>query len=96
MTKSREESIFAAWLRAMGFHKKQVTEAGAFLDLSPTQAHRRSDGRTPVTHLDQLGMTAAWLGLPAFESHFADLSEEDLRRLARHAQRIRAILESAP
>lgn len=97
--------LFAQWIEALGFNKKEVSKAGALLGLSTPASVRRNLGQTEPTLAERLAMTAVRLGLepwsPELEAEFVasgqavpidddqQKAEAARRRLAARAAKLR-------
>ena len=57
---------FAAWMKAMGFNGKQVTEAGARLGIERDTTSRINREERQLTETERLAMAAVRAGLPAW------------------------------
>ena len=76
------ETLFAQWLRHMGFHRRQVAQGGELLGLRPEAAGRRNRGEVEPDTMERLAMSAVRAGLPPW-------SPENDRQIAR----LRAVLD---
>lgn len=64
MSPSKAIPIFAQWIAAMGYNKKQVSKAGALLGMPTHQAGRRNRGEVEPDLVERLAMAAVRAGLP--------------------------------
>lgn len=60
----KSPSLFAQWLAAMGYNKKQVTIAGETIGLTTAEAVRRNTGEVESDLTQRLAMSAVRAGLP--------------------------------
>lgn len=87
------DRLFAAWVRGMGFNEKQITEAGKLLGYGIYQAGRRYRGEVaPMSKIERLGLTAAFLGLPEFTEALADADGKQLAKAYAGARMIKECL----
>ncbi len=59
-----ESNDFKAWMKAMGFNAKQVSNAGEAIGMSPSLAGHTSRGLRELTITERLAMTAYSTNLP--------------------------------
>lgn len=79
---------FQIWMRAMGFHGKQVTEAARMIGVEGSRtATSINTGDRPLTETERLAMAAVRAGLPAW-------TPENDQEIADMAS-LRAIIERA-
>jgi hypothetical protein len=80
-------SIFHDWMKASGFHGKQVTMAAGSLGLTFNEGRRRSTSHADLPRIECLGLTAAYLNLPPWEEGFSDILDEDAKLAVELARR---------
>jgi hypothetical protein len=93
------ETLFASWVRALGFNKKQIRDAGAKIGLNASSSGFRNRAEVLLSASEKLAMTAAWLGIPSWKRDFAELAPKQRKRVMRAAKLIQDTLsgqEPAP
>lgn len=60
------ETIFAKWMRAMGFHRKQMGHAATLIGVGARIGQRKVSGESVTTQTELLAMSAVRAGLPAW------------------------------
>lgn len=82
--------LFAQWLAAMGFNKKQVTKAGALLGMPTAQAVRRNRGEVEPDLSERLAMAAVRAGLPPWSPK----TDAEIAAVGHAVQFIRHVVEN--
>jgi hypothetical protein len=74
------ETDFQVWMRAMGFHGKQIAHAGRLIGHGNADTSQKTNkGDRELTHTERLAMAAVRAGLPAWtpqtDQEIADVGE---------------------
>ncbi|MAZ85832.1 MAG: hypothetical protein CML31_05415 [Rhizobiales bacterium] len=65
-------NIFVEWMGHMGFHGKQVSEAGRSIGLKPRVTVQVKAGERELTPTERLAMSAVAAGLPEWSPENAE------------------------